>query len=59
MSLFALKYEQFVNNMKLKGEVLPVVNLRPLHEDVYMEMSGQLHAPASLHPGKEPTVLIG
>jgi hypothetical protein len=24
-----------------------------------MEMSGQLHAPAVLHPGKEPSVLIG
>jgi len=24
-----------------------------------MEMSGQLHAPAALLPGKEPLVLIG
>jgi len=24
-----------------------------------MEVSGQLHAPAALRPGKEPVVLIG
>jgi hypothetical protein len=60
--------------MYVKGKVVPVLNYAPRHEGVLgsggtaprilwprhkMEMSGRLHAPATLLPGKEPPVPIG
>jgi hypothetical protein len=37
------------------GGIAPLI-LSPRH---YMEVSGQLHAPAALPPGKEPLLPIG